>query len=112
MPFHADPMKSDSASPPWYLIWVIGAIVLAGISLTEFRATGRLSSLVIAVAWLGWAFSWYAKPFQVMFRRKASMAIIVRPLRTWVPLVLFKFVRFGALALLVVGIVLKFTNSA
>jgi hypothetical protein len=82
------------------------------LNIAEYQATAKLSLLLIAAAWFCWAFSWYAKPFQVNFREKASKAIVALSLRTWVPQTLWTFVTLSALALLLVGLVLKFTNSA
>lgn len=112
MSIHVDPLQSQTRKFPWYLLWVLGAVALAAINITEFRATGKLSSAVLASAWICWAFSWYAKPFHVNFRAKASNAVIVEALRSWVPQNLWNFATFGAFALLLAGLVIRFTNAA
>jgi len=85
---------------------------LALLNIDEFRITAKLSSLMIAAGWLCWAFSWYAKPFRINFRAKASQAISMRPIRSWVPSALWNLVTFSAFLLLCSGIVLKLTNTA
>ena len=112
MQIQANQTKEQGSGRPWYLLWVLGAITLAGLSVMEFQANGKLSSALIAAAWLCWAFSWYAKPFVVNFRAQASRALIVEPLRTWVPHTLWNFATIGAAALLLVGVLLKYTNAA
>jgi hypothetical protein len=112
MSINLDPFESEVASRPWYLLWVLGALALAGINITEFLATGRLSSVVLALAWLLLTFSWYAKPFCVKFQAKTSKAITPAPLRSWVPVRLWNFITFSAFALLFTGVVLGFTNAA
>ena len=112
MSMHLDPLESRTNKFPWHLLWVLGAFTLAAINISEFRVTGKPSSAVLASAWICWAFSWYAKPFHVNFRAKASNALIVEPLRSWVPQKLWIFVTFGAFALMLAGLVLRFTNAA
>jgi hypothetical protein len=67
---------------------------------------------VLAGGWFCWAFSWYAKPFQVNFRAKAANAVSVGTLRSWVPQKLWNFITFAALALILTGLVLRFANAA
>ena len=112
MSIHLDSLQSQKSRFPWYLLWVVGAVALAAINISEFRATGKLSSAVLALAWICWAFSWYAKPFHVNFRAKASKAVAVKALKSWVPLSIWNFATFSAFALLLVGLVLKFANAA
>ena len=112
MPIHLDPLQSQKARFPWYLLWVLGAVALAAINITEFRATGKLSSAVLALAWICWAFSWYAKPFHVNFRAKPSNAVIVEALKSWVAPSFWNFATLGAFALLLVGLALRFANAA
>ena len=107
-----DQVNPQNDGLPWYLIWVFGAIALAVVNVTEFRSTANLGSLLIAFGWLFWAFSWYAKPFRLRFRAKLSQAIRVGQLRAWIPQQLWNIATFGALGLLLVGLVLKFMNAA
>ena len=112
MSIHVDPLESQTSKFPWYLLWVLGAFTLAAINIAEFRVTAKSSSAVLALAWIFWALSWYAKPFHVNFRAKASNALIVEPVRSWVPQKLWIFVTLGAFALMLAGLVLRFTNAA
>lgn len=108
----SQPKPAGASRFPWHLIGVFGAIALAGLSIAEFRSNAKPSSLLIAAGWIGWSFSWYAKPFQVDFRAVASKAVVSLSLRTWVPPALWTFVTFSAMALLLVGVVLKFAILA
>jgi hypothetical protein len=112
MSINLDPFESEVASRPWYLLWVLGALALAGTYIMDVFVTGRLSSVFRALAWLLFAFSWYAKPFRVDFQAKASKALTLAPLRSWVPVRLWNCVTFSAFALLFTGLVLDFTNAA
>lgn len=109
---HQQLHDSESSRLPWYLIWVLGALVLAGLNIAEFRSTAKPSALLIAAAWICWSFVWYARPIQVNFRATASKAFVLLSLRAWVPPALWTFVTLGATALLFVGAILKFANLA
>ena len=108
-------MPSESASAtssPWYLLWVLGALALAAVNAAEFLSARNPGSAVLAFAWCLWAFSWYAKPFHIRMRASFSEAVSSRPIRPWVPKSLWNFITIGALALLVVGLAVKFLNAA
>lgn len=112
-------MKSESTSAesanenfPWYFLWVLGALLLAALSVSDFILTKNPGSALVSFAWLCWAFSWYAKPFCVRFSARPAEAISVQPLRPWVPQSLWNLVTFGALALLLAGLLVKFANAA
>ncbi len=112
MSIRVDPHESQGARFPWYLLWVSGAVTLAAVNVSEFRNTGNVGSIVLALAWIFWAFSWYTKPFHINFRAHASKAVVIGSLRPWVPVSLWNFATFGAFALIIVGLILKFTNAA
>ena len=94
------------------MIWVLAAVALAGVNFWDFRATEKLSSLLLTGAWLLLAFSWYAKPFQINFRERLCRAFVTRPLRTWLTQSAWNFATIGAFVLLTVGLALKFANAA
>ncbi|MFT3820311.1 MAG: hypothetical protein QM750_22305 [Rubrivivax sp.] len=112
-------MRSDSTPNhqggtgfPWFLLWVIGAVVLAGDSLRGYGSGGDAASLVLAVAWLCWAVSWYTKPFQVDFKSGLAQAFRVLPIRPWMPKLLWNLVTIGALAFLIAGLALRLATAA
>lgn len=112
MPPDENPPGASAAGFPWYMIWVLGALALAYFNATEFRATGRPGSAVVTIAWLLFAFSWYARPFRVSFRARPSQAFAQQPLRAWVSPALWNLATLAGLVLLVIGIFLKFTQAA
>ena len=107
-----DPIEPERAEPPWYLIWVLGALGLAIANLADLYTTGKVSSLILAAAWFFWAFSWYAKPFRINSRASAFKAVADQPLRVGVSQSLWKVATFSGIVLLILGCTIKLTNAA
>jgi hypothetical protein len=97
---------------PWHLLLVGAAVALAAVNASEYSGDHAPHSLVLAAAWLCWAFSWYAQPFRIRWGAKALGAIEKLPRHERVPEGLWNVVTIAALFLLLAGLALKFANAA
>ena len=104
--------SSGTESHPWHLLWVFAALAFAGTSATRFYASGEPFALLASLAWLGWAFSWYTKPFQVRWQGKISEAVRVQPLHPKVPEKLWSIVTIASFLLLLASVALRFAIPA
>jgi hypothetical protein len=96
---------------PWHLLWVLAALVFASMSLSEFRATGRLAAAMTLVGWICWAFSWYVKPFSVRWRAPVDQAVQGRTLHERIPPGVWALVTFCGVVFLILGLVLKLLKA-
>ena len=85
---------------------------MAAANLNDLYVTKKLASLLSALAWLCWAFSWYAKPFSVRWGVKLPEAIRVHSLHPKVPPALWNLTTMCAFVLMAVGLLLKFASAA
>ena len=79
------PIEPLSARFPVCLLWVLGAIAMAGICAGEFGAAFKPSSLLKAIGWRFVAFGWYATPVHLNVRATGYNPFFVWTERSWLP---------------------------